>query len=334
MSSYSIGDLSRSLLFRQQNLSLKSDAQRLSQEMTTGRASDVAAQTRGDLKPLSSIENALAKSGGYATVTGELQRNAAAMQTALSSVSNLSSDLANSLLGAATSAVPSQIAAIGADARNRFETVVSLLNTRLGDNSLFAGVASNGPALADADTMLTALQVATAGATSAQDVETTLDQWFGPSGGFEALGYSGGAALLPIGIAPGEVAAHHVTATDPAIRSTLKGLALAALLDRGVLAGNATGRQDLAKRSGMALMGSADERAYLQGRLGRFEAQVSAAETRNGAEASSLEIARANMVSVDPFETASKLEAAQTRLETMYALTARMSRLSLVDFLR
>ena len=334
MPSSSLGDLSQSLLFRQQNLTLKSQAQRLSQEMTTGRAWDVAAQVKGDVKPLASIENALAKSDGYMAVTGELQRNAAAMQAALSSVADLSAGLANSLLGAGSSAVPSQISTLGADARNRFDTVVSLLNTRLGDNSVFAGQASNGPALADADTILSALQLATASAASAQDVETTLNQWFGPSGGFESTAYLGGTALSHVEIAPGEAAAQTINATDPAIRSTLKALAMSALLDRGILSGNANGRQELARRSGMALMESADERAYLQGHLGSFEAQVSAAETRNRAEASSLEIARANLISVDPYETASKLEATQTRLETIYALTARMSRLNLVDFLR
>lgn len=334
MTSYSVGDLSQSLLFRRQNLTLKSDVQRLSQEMTTGRASDVAARVKGDVKPLASIENALAKNAGYAALTGELQRSAGAMQSALSSVASLSSGLASSLIGTATSAVPSQIASLGADARNRFETVVALLNTRLGDRSLFAGVASNSVALADADVMLTALQAATSGAASAQDVETTLDQWFGPLGGFETMGFSGGVALAAVEIAPGESARQDVTASDPAIRSTLKGLAMAALLDRGVLSGNASGRQDLARRAGLSLVASADERVYLQGHLGRHEAQVSAAETRNQAEASSLEIARSNILAVDPYETASRLEATQTRLETIYALTARMSRLNLVDFLR
>lgn len=109
---------------------------------------------------------------------------------------------------------------------------------------------------------------------------------------------------------------------------------MAALLDRGILSGNTTGRQDLAQRAGLSLLTSADERAHLQAHLGRHEAQLSAAETRNGAETSALDIARASILSVDPYEAASQLEATQTRLETIYALTARLSRLNLVDFLR
>jgi flagellar hook-associated protein 3 FlgL len=47
-----------------------------------------------------------------------------------------------------------------------------------------------------------------------------------------------------------------------------------------------------------------------------------------------LEIARADLVAIDPFEAATRMEAAQTQLETLYSVTARLSRLSLVDFLR
>ena len=55
---------------------------------------------------------------------------------------------------------------------------------------------------------------------------------------------------------------------------------------------------------------------------------------RNGAETTSLQIARNGITAVDPYETASRLEATRQQLETLYTLTARISRLSLVDFLR
>jgi flagellar hook-associated protein 3 FlgL len=39
-------------------------------------------------------------------------------------------------------------------------------------------------------------------------------------------------------------------------------------------------------------------------------------------------------MAVDPFEAASELQTVQTQLETLYTITARSSRLSLVAFLR
>jgi flagellar hook-associated protein 3 FlgL len=79
---------------------------------------------------------------------------------------------------------------------------------------------------------------------------------------------------------------------------------------------------------------SASDRASLQGRLGLTQARIDQAQTRNTAEQSMLEIARADLVAIDPFEAATRMEAAQTQLETLYSVTARLSRLSLVDFLR
>ena len=46
------------------------------------------------------------------------------------------------------------------------------------------------------------------------------------------------------------------------------------------------------------------------------------------------ELRRRGIVAADPFETANALEAAKTQLETLYALTARLSRLNLADYLR
>jgi flagellar hook-associated protein 3 FlgL len=69
-------------------------------------------------------------------------------------------------------------------------------------------------------------------------------------------------------------------------------------------------------------------------RLGTVEGQIEAASTRNNSETSSLQIARNGITGVDPYETASKLEATRQQIEMLYTLTSRISRLSLVDYLR
>ena len=55
---------------------------------------------------------------------------------------------------------------------------------------------------------------------------------------------------------------------------------------------------------------------------------------RAAAEATALGLAREALIGADPYEAAAALEAAETQLETLYTLTARISRLSLVNFLR
>ena len=73
--------------------------------------------------------------------------------------------------------------------------------------------------------------------------------------------------------------------------------------------------------------------AEIRAMVGGFEGQIEGARARNGAEISALQIARSEIVRVDPYEAATELQAVETQLESLYAITARLSRLSLVDYL-
>ena len=154
-------------------------------------------------------------------------------------------------------------------------------------------------------------------------------------GGYLDAVYGGSAVpLAPFAIGTDDVASMTITATDDTLRGTLKGLALAAMVAEGALPGDDTGRALLVKTAGQMLMTANTDLATLRGNLGSVEGHISDVATRNGAEASSLEIARSDIIAADPFSTASELEAVKTRLETLYTLTARLSRLSLADYLR
>lgn len=329
----SIGDMAQSFLLRRQNVALKTELQRLSTELTTGRVADTVARVSGDLVPLAGIDAALARLKGYGSVATEAALFSGGMQTALAVIDDLSSDLSANLISASNSSLSSRIDAAGQDAAQRFETAVSALNTKFGDRSLFAGVQTTGAATVDAATMLQALDAAVVGATSAADVEAAVTAWFEAPGGFAAQAYTGGPPLAPMSIAPAEEALIDVTASDPALRATLKGLAMAAMLNRGVLTGQTDARRDLAQRAGVSLLQSQTDRAYLAARLGNVESQIGSAIARNSAETSSLQIARSDIVAADPFETASRLQETQTQLEKIYTITARMTRLSLMDYL-
>jgi flagellar hook-associated protein 3 FlgL len=302
--------------------------------MTTGRVTDTAARLAGDLVPLSGIDSSLARLKGFAAVTSEAALFTGAMQTALGTVDSMASTLGASLLSASSSAAPSRLNAVASDARQQFETAVSLFNTQFGDRSLFAGVESANPALIGADSLLTAITGVVAGASSAADVETALDSWFDAPSGFAATAYTGGGSLAAMTIAPGETAQIDISAKDPTIAATLKGLAMAALLDQGLFAAQPQARQDLAKRAGLSLTENQTDRAHLMARLGTVQAQIDSAAVRNGAESASLQLARTTLVEADPYETALRLQEAESQLEKIFTITARMARLNLVDFLR
>lgn len=334
MSAISMGDMARSFMLRRHTADLKQTMQRLTNEVATGRVGDTAARVSGDLAPISGIDASLARLKGYGAVTAEAGLFTGAMQTALGAMNNLAAGLSNALISTSTGGSDALIDAAGKDAEQKLQTTVSMLNTRFGDRTLFAGTETTGTAMVDSDTLLTALTAAVAGAVSAQDVETAVTTWFASPTGYEALAYQGGNVLAALAIAPGEETSIDITANDPALRDTIKGLAMAALLNRGVLAGQSAGRQDLARRAGLSLLENQSDRTHVAARLGLVEAQIDAAATRNSNETTALQIARNGITEADPYETATRLDETEAQLEKIYAITARLSRLTLLDYLK
>ena len=333
MTQLSVGDLAQSLILSRRNATLKDSIQDLMTEVTTGLVVGSSERLKGDFVPLAGIEASLTQLAAYRSVTVEAGAMANHMQLALSSISAGASTLSAALLAGATSNAPTRIDTLGLDASQKLQSAMSALNTRMGAKSLFSGVATDRAAVADTETMMVALEATVAGALSSADVETAVDAWFSDPAGFAAVVYQGGAPLAAVPIGRDQSAQIDVTALDPAIVASLKGLALASLLARGVLAGSAVARADLAKRAGENLASNQTAMAELEARLGTTEADIITTGVQNDAEKSALETARLGLLSVDPYETAARLQEAQTQLETLFSITARMSRLSLVNYL-
>jgi flagellar hook-associated protein 3 FlgL len=288
---------------------------------------------RGDMAPLLAVDASLSRLAAYKTNTTDAAFHTAAQQSALSGLSQLASGITTTLMGSRDFPTPAQVAATAADARGRLASAVGLINSQASGRAVFSGVATNAVPLGSAEDMLTALETAAIGATTAGQVEAAVNGWFADPLGFGAF-YQGGAALSAAPIAPGETADLSTTAMDPAIRDTLAGFAMAALIDRGMLAGNLDERARLAQTAGQTLHRTGDARITLAARIGTVEAQIEAARTRNSAEETSLGILRSDIGSVDPYEAATRLETIRAQLESLYLVTARVSRLSLAEYLR
>lgn len=333
MTRVSLGDASLTNLLARQGADLRAQVQRASTEITTGRHTDVAQALRGDVAPLLAIDASLVRLAAFNTTAGDTALQASAQQAAVSGLSALAAGITTTLLAARDVSTPAQIDTLAADARGRLESAIGLVNTQAAGRAVFSGTATDTPPLGRTDLLLTALEGAALGATTAGQVASAVASWFADPAGFGAF-YQGGPSLSPTAIAAGETIVLSATALDPAIRDTLAGFAMAALLDRGLLAGNAEERARLAQRAGQELLTTETARITLAARIGTIEARIEAARTRNAAEETSLGILRSSLGSVDPFEAATRLEAARTQLESLYLITARVSRLSLTEFLR
>jgi flagellar hook-associated protein 3 FlgL len=335
MSFTTIGDLALSFQLRQDNARLKGDMQRLSQELSSGRVPDLRGALRGDYRALAALERSVAVLSAFETSNSEAALFAEVAQRALGMIEEGAGTLSGALLLARTAAVPSQIDAVGRDAAQQFEAAVARLNVQAAGRSVFAGTATDGPALLSGARILDELDIVVAGAATATDVAAALDTWFGPGGGFETVAYVGGASpLRPFRVSETESVDFAATALAPEVRETLRATAMSALLDRGILAAAPSERAALAGASGEALISAKDRLVSLRAAVGDSEAAIERARTRNAAERAASDLARAALVESDPFRAATELQAVQVQLETLYTVTARLSRLSLAEFLR
>lgn len=337
MALVSLGDMAYQFQLSRQNLTLKQGLLDTTQELTTGVAADLGDRLSGDFVPLSAIERSLQVLDAYKTATAEARTNTDAMQVALGNVSDNMRGLQEALLLAGTEPQSTLINTAGIDAVEKFTQVVSTLNASTAGRSLFAGSATDSAALIDADQIMTELATLVAGETDPANVEAAVLSWFNDAGGgFETVAYQG--ATTPTGpkrLADGQSLTLDITAADPALRSVMAGLATAALLaDSDLLGGDPAARSALALTAGEALLTAEGPLAGIRAKLGAAQERIEDISVQNATQATALEIARADLIGVDPYDAATKLEALQGQLETLYTITARVSRLNLADFLR
>lgn len=333
MSDFSVGDMAQLFLTKRQNASLKTDLTRLSTEVTTGLAADMAEHVSGDLAPLAGLTASLAQLAGHTTVNTEAGMMADAMQTALGTIDDQAKSVATVLLTSGNLAGAGRFEMIGFEAEQSLRTTLSALNARFGDRSLFAGQATTGPALPSADDVVADLLSQTAGLLTVQEISDSLDLYFADGGVFDTTIYQGGPPMGAWKIAPDESARLDLRATDPAIKATLKGLAMGMLLAHDRLANDPAAQAALSQKAGESLMASQTGRTQIAANLGTVQQRISEADTRNQAQMTALRIAQSRITSVDQYEAASRLQAVQTQLEALYTITARMARLNLADYL-
>jgi flagellar hook-associated protein 3 FlgL len=332
----SIGDMAQTFMLRRLTTSIKQQASTAAQELTSGYTSNIARKLGGDLTRLSGLESTLSRLKGYRAATDSAKLNADMMQSVFGKIDALTDGLGASLLNAANAESPRMLQGLTTEAAARFDAVLASLNTNLGDRTLFAGIASDGPAVATSDVILSAIEAAVVGlgATSAGDIETAVTAWFNDPAGFATVGYLGGPAAIALSVSVEDKVNLGFTAMDPAIKDTLKSLAMVALVGRGTVISDQEAVLQVSRLAGKSLLQNQSDRTFLAADLGMVQTRIDQAQTRNETEEAMLQLVRSDLLAVDPYEAATRMEAAQTQLETLYSVTARLSRLSLVDFLR
>lgn len=337
MTPNSIGDLARATALRQANVLLKLRLNTLTGEATTGVRSDIPAALNGNLGPLAQIETRLTSLAAWRQNAAGASAELSGLQEALGAIQDITSEMGPVLSSAAGSADTATLDLRSGQAGADLRAVAGFINVDMGGRYLMAGAAIRSAPIVDPGQILTTARTLVAGQPATADVVAAVDAWLDAppgAGGFadaHLQGALGGPAAVEVGAET--TIANPVTALDPALRDTLKGLVLAALAGDAGLGYTRQQKADLMAAAGQRLSGGNHQLTLLRASVGLAQETVDQADTRNGAQQTALSLARSNLVAADPYETASALTQTEGTLQTLYALTARLSRLSLTDYL-
>ncbi len=332
MSLTSIGDMVQHFAIRRQNTQLKNRLNTLTNELSSGVVQDATRHLGARSARLTEVDRSLGLLSNFDTVLAETGQTLALMQTVFDHVDHIRGNAASTVSTITISSTNKDISTASKEAKIGLETMMQTLNTRFAGRSLFAGVATDRDAVVQSDELLATLKTIVSGAGTATEVEDAIVGWL--SGG----GYVNDVYLGDVGdlqtrkIDMDEDLQIDARADDPAVVSVLVGMAMAAMTDD--LSLSRVEKADLLRRSGERLLGAAQEVAHLQGTIGLREEQIAQVTARHTAQVTLLTLQRNDLVSADPFQTASQLQEVQTQLETHYMLTARLSGLSLTEYLR
>lgn len=331
----SIGDMSQHFMSLKNGGSIKSDLARLGQELSTGKVADIASYLGGDTRQFSGIIHSLNVLDTYRNVAKETAVTLEQMQIALSRVDIARSETTDTLLLVSGQSQPHQVEHAANVAKLAFSDIVNSLNGQFAGRSLFGGAEVDQPSLVNAKVMLADIMTTISAATTTDGVVQAVEDWFdNPAGGFATFAYQG-----DIGAQPSRLLAENqrieidVRADDPAIRDLLKASALGAIISNLAPSFSAQDRGNLLQKAGINLLAASAPTAQIEARIGNLQAVVATSQTRLESERSMLSIAQNNLQNADPFETATRLEAVQTQLETHFTVTARLSQLSLVEYI-
>lgn len=329
-----IGDLAQSFMLRQQNTDLKSRMNQLSQELASGKTADVARHLSGSYSYLADVERNLVLLDSYDSASSEAVLFTGAMQDVLERFQTLATDLGSAALTAAGSFLDEAVVSASTRAGEDLESMINALNTTVAGRAIFSGIDSDTAPLISAEDMLAELRTALAGQTDLAGVQGVLDTWFGTGGGFETVAYQGSTtSLRPFVLGEGETVDLDLRADDEGIRDLLKAAAMAALASDATLGFDSDLQLQIMKAAGEGLSFNQTGVVQIRADLGYAQTRAEEASSRIVSERASYLIAQSELLAVDPYDTATQLEDVQFQLEALYALTVKLSRLSLTDYL-
>ncbi|WP_084621274.1 flagellin N-terminal helical domain-containing protein [Paracoccus aminophilus] len=339
MSNYSsVSDLSRAFHTRLANNFLNKKIEVLSKEVSTGIRADIASHLGGDLSIITQLEDKISR----LTILNKNAHHAelllTSVQDSLQAIQDKSSKLGPSILAASTSGTADQIDILGTQAMEFLSSVISSLNTSISGRSLFGGSITSTSPFPTLDQIIAGARLTISGATTASDIDSALSSWldapFGDGGFFDNVYQGNEQAPFKIPVSPGQTASINFTAHNQSIRDIIKGALIFTIAGDSSSSFSVDDKKQLFRHAGLNIINGNDRLSVERASIGAAQETVAKAILKNESEMTTLAISRNKFISADPFETALALKEAESGLKNIYTLTARLSTLSLTDYLR
>ncbi|WBU59999.1 hypothetical protein [Paracoccus albus] len=333
----SIGDLSQFIVMRSSNLALRTDIQRLSSETTTGVREDIPKHLRGDLLDLSRLSHAIQSAEAYQRNVKEAETAAKAMQLAFSNIQKIADSQGIAMQSDVSLASDKLRRSVASIAESQLDDVIASLNTRLGGRYLLSGTKANIAPIKPAEKIIEAAAASASGAKTAEQTLMQLREWFADdtvSGNVGENFYQGSVRDYSMhGVGPSQTISFTQTANEEGVREVLLGLTIGALVSRGAFYKRPDQQAELMRAGGSSLLEGSAALSLSMASLGSVEHAIEQASIRLEREINTLQIERTELISVDSYEVGSQLVQAEAQLRALYAVTARLSNLSLATYL-
>ena len=338
MSFNSIGDLASNVMLNQASTRVKRSLMQLSQELTTGVTSDVRSTLRNDLTHQMDWEHRLLANSVQDKTLSEALVKIQAKQSVLGSINDTIVSFANSVetTGIGIGSAVASTNVLSKNAKTLLEQVVSQLNTRAAGQTLFAGTDTDLVSMASVEDTMTSVKASIGPVATVDDVVQGVKDWMNdPVAGYQAIAYLGSTDdPSPIRLTSNRTISETSKADHEALQAVVENLILATLSSDETFAPSEIIQVDLLQTSSNGLRSADASLIELRASLGFVEAELERQKVKTSAETSTLEQLRANVLGIDEYEVASKLQETELQLEKIYAMTARSARMSLLEYLQ
>ena len=315
-------------------------------EVASGAPADLGLTLGSQTGSVLSMKSQVDQLNGYTSSNNVTATRLSATSNALEAMLTSAQGISSSLISA--SSTGTDTSTLGTSATSALQSLVSGLNTSVGNESIFGGINSSvspiatysatSPAKQAVDTSfstyLSQQGVSDPSTLTGTQMQSYLSNQFSTlfsDANWQGTWSSASSTTMQSTVAPSQTVSSSVSANNTAFRQITEAYTMLSEFSGSNL-GTSARAAVVATASGLMNSGIA-ALTQLQGTVGTAQSTVTTANSQISAQVSVLQDSVSSLDSVDTYALSSKVTTLQTQLEASYELTSRLQSLSLTTYL-